>query len=51
VITRDPSGTERTRFEVTKIEKTSLPDSLFSTEGYTEFQMPNLPGGLNPFKR
>ena len=54
VITRDAGGAEKMRLEVTKIEKTSLPDALFSTEGYTEFQIPGfgggLPGGLNPFK-
>lgn len=54
VITRDASGAEKMRLEVTKIEKTPLPDALFTTEGYTEFQIPGfgggLPGGLNPFK-
>jgi hypothetical protein len=53
-ITRDASGAEKMRMEATKIEKTPLPDALFTTEGYTEFQIPNfgggLPGGLNPFK-
>jgi hypothetical protein len=50
VITRDAGGAEKMRMEVTKIEKTSLPDALFSTEGYTEFQIPGFGGGLNPFK-
>jgi hypothetical protein len=54
VISRDAGGAEDMRLEVTKIEKTSQPDALFTPEGYTEFQMPGfgggLPGGLNPFK-
>lgn len=53
-ITRDAKGAEKTRMEVTKIEKASLPESLFSAEGYSEFQIPGfgsgLPAGLNPFK-
>ena len=52
-ITRDAAGKEKSRFEVTKIERTSLPEALFSTEGYTEFQMPGFGGGLptggNPY--
>ncbi|MDD2763226.1 MAG: DUF4412 domain-containing protein [Opitutaceae bacterium] len=55
VITRDTGGREKTRLEVTKIEKIALPDTLFTPEGYSEFQIPGLggglPGGLNPFKR
>ena len=50
VITRDAGGAEKMRMEATKIEKTSLPDALFSPEGYTEFQIPGFGGGLNPFK-
>jgi|GEM_PF-707249 len=54
VITRDARGAEKMRMEVTKIEKTPLPEALFTTEGYTEFQIPGfgggLPGGINPFK-
>lgn len=50
VITRDAGGAEKMRMEVTKIEKTPLPDSFFSPEGYTEFQIPGFGGGLNPFK-
>ncbi|MBS0663885.1 MAG: DUF4412 domain-containing protein [Verrucomicrobia bacterium] len=42
VVTRDAGGTETARMEVTKIEKGSLPDSLFSTDGYTEFKMPDM---------
>ena len=49
VVSRNAKGAEVTRMEVTKIEKTSLPDSLFSTDGYSEFKMPDF-GGLNPFK-
>jgi len=51
VVTRDAKGVEQSRMEVTKIDKTSLPDSLFSTEGYSEFQMPGFGGGFNPFGR
>ncbi|MDB6127250.1 MAG: hypothetical protein JWM35_1146 [Verrucomicrobia bacterium] len=49
VVGHNTKGGETTRMEVTKIEKTSLPDSLFSTDGYTEFKIPDF-GGLNPFK-
>ena len=51
VVTRNAKGAEKSRMEVTKIEKTRLPDSLFSTEGYSEFQMPDFGSGFNPFKR
>jgi hypothetical protein len=54
VISHGAGGAEKMRLDVTKIEKTSLPDSMFTAEGYSEFQMPNLgglPGGMNPFKR
>ncbi|MFA5056567.1 MAG: DUF4412 domain-containing protein [Opitutaceae bacterium] len=55
VVTRDAGGREKTRLEVTKIEKAALPDALFTPEGYSEFQIPGfgggLPGGLNPFQR
>lgn len=40
-ISRDKKGREKSRMEVTKIDKVSIPDSTFTTEGYTEFQMPN----------
>jgi hypothetical protein len=52
VVTHDASGAETARMEVTSVEKTSLPDSLFSTEGYTEFSIPGMggTGGFNPFK-
>ncbi|WP_404423036.1 DUF4412 domain-containing protein [Nibricoccus sp. IMCC34717] len=46
VVTVSAKGKELSRMEVTKIEKTALPDSLFSTEGYTEFQIPGFGGGL-----
>jgi hypothetical protein len=46
VVTLTPKGKELSRMEVTTIEKTALPDSLFSTAGYTEFQMPGFGGGL-----
>lgn len=43
VVTHGKDGGETMRMEVTSVEKTSLPDSLFSTDGYTEFSMP---GGM-----
>jgi len=46
VVTHNADGAETTRMEVTSVEKTSLPDSLFSTDGYSEF---SFPGGMNPF--
>ena len=46
VVTHDKDGAETMRMEVTSVEKTSLPDSLFSTDGYSEF---SFPGGMNPF--
>jgi hypothetical protein len=51
VVTRDTNGVEQSRMEVTGVEKMRLPDSLFSTEGYDEFQIPGFGGGFNPFKR
>jgi len=51
VVTRDASGSEKGRMEVTRIEKTALPDSLFSTDGYTEFKIPGFGGGFNPLGR
>ena len=50
VISHDADGTEKMRMEVTSVEKGPVSDSLFSTEGYSEFQMPDF-GGMNPFKR
>jgi len=50
VVTHAKDGAETMKMEVTKVEKTSLPNSLFSTDGYEEFQMPNM-GGFNPFKK
>jgi hypothetical protein len=47
-VVRDKSGAEKSRFEVTKIERTSLPESLFSTDGYSEFKIPGF-GSMNPF--
>lgn len=50
-VTVDKNGKEKSRMEVTKIQKESLPDSVFSTDGYSEFQMPSFGGGgMNPFK-
>ncbi|MDX2186372.1 MAG: DUF4412 domain-containing protein [Opitutaceae bacterium] len=46
VVTLNAKGKETSRMEVTKIEKASLPASLFSTEGYSEFQIPGFGGGL-----
>jgi hypothetical protein len=51
VIGHDKNGNEISRMEVTKVEKGSLPDSLFSTDGYEEFKMPDFGGAFNPFKR
>lgn len=51
MVTRDADGTEKMRMEVTSVDKTPLPDSLFSTDGYSEFQIPGMGGGFNPFKQ
>ncbi len=51
VVGHDAKGAETTRLEVKKIEKGPLPDSLFSTDGYTEFKMPDLGDMFNPLKR
>ncbi len=51
VVTRDAKGAERSRMEVTKIDRTPLPDALFSTDGYAEFKMPDFGGAFNPFKQ
>lgn len=45
VVSYNKSGKEETRMEVTSVERTSLPDSLFSTDGYQEFNM----GGFGGF--
>ena len=51
VVTNDANGKESLRMEATKIEPTSLPDSMFvPPPGYQKFEMPDL-GSLNPFKR
>jgi len=47
MVMRDASGVEQTRMEVTSVDKTPLPDSLFSTDGYSEFQIPGFGGGFN----
>ena len=44
MVTRDADGTEKMRMEVTSVDKTPLPDSLFSTEGYSEFSIPGMGG-------
>ena len=46
VVSHDADGAETMRMEVTSIDKTPVSDSLFSTEGYSEF---SFPGGMNPF--
>jgi hypothetical protein len=51
VVTHSKDGAETMKMEVTSVEKTSLPNSLFSTDGYTEFQMPDFGGAFNPFKK
>lgn len=51
VITRDSAGKEKSHLEVTKVEKLAVPDSTFSTDGYTEMNLPAFggAGGGNPF--
>jgi len=49
VVGHDTNGAESMRMEVTSVDKGPVSDSLFSTEGYSEFQMPDM-GGMNPFK-
>ncbi len=53
VVTHGKDGGDTMRMEVTSVEKTSLPDSLFSTDGYSEFSISGFGGGggFNPFKR
>lgn len=66
VTTHDNDGDLVSQMEVVKIDKTSVSDSAFSTEGYSEMQMPFGPGGagkrassglgdklkgMNPFSR
>jgi hypothetical protein len=46
VVTHGKDGGETMRMEVTSVDKTPLDDSLFSTDGYSEF---SFPGGMNPF--
>ena len=44
-------GGETMRMEVTKVDKSPVPASLFSTEGYSEFSIPGMGGGgFNLFK-
>jgi hypothetical protein len=51
VVTHDAKGAETARMEVTSVDKSPVSDSLFSTDGYTEFSMPGMGGGgFNPFK-
>ena len=53
VVTHGKDGGETMRMEVTSVDKTPLPASLFSTDGYTEFSIPGMGGGggFSPFKR
>jgi len=52
VVGHDKGGAETMRMEVTRVDKSPVSDALFSTEGYSEFQMPGFgTGGFNPFKR
>jgi hypothetical protein len=44
VVTHSADGAETMRMEVKSVEKTSLPDSLFSTDGYSEFSIPGMGG-------
>lgn len=52
VVTVDAKDRERDRMEVTKVDKGSVPDSVFSTDGYKEFKIPGFggAGGMNPFQ-
>ncbi len=45
VVTHDKGGKETMKMEVVRIDKSPVPDSAFSTEGYQEIKMPSL-GGL-----
>jgi len=51
VVSHDAKGKDVFKMEATKIQPTSLPDSLFvPPEGYKKFTMPDF-GSLNPFKK
>lgn len=51
VVSRDSRGRETSRIEATKVERGSLPASLFQPPAdYERFQLPSL-GDLNPFKK
>jgi len=51
VVTHDTGGAETARMEVTSVDKSPVSDSLFTTDGYTEFSIPGMgAGGFNPFK-
>jgi len=45
VVSHGTDGGETMRMEVTKVDKTPVPASLFSTEGYSEFSIPGMGGG------
>jgi len=49
VVEMDPEGKERSRMEVTKIEKKKLDDALFAVPaGYKKFEIPPIGGGAIP---
>ena len=51
VVSHGTDGGETMRMEVTKVDKSPVPASLFSTEGYSEFSIPGMGGGgFNLFK-
>lgn len=48
IVTIDKDGKEGMHMEVTKITPETVPDSAFSAEGYTEFNMGGMMQGLMP---
>jgi Domain of unknown function (DUF4412) len=42
VVSHDTNGAETMRMEVTSVDKGSVPDSLFSIDGYSEFSIPGM---------
>ena len=51
VVSHGTDGGETMRMEVTKVDKSPVPASLCSTEGYSEFSIPGMGGGgFNLFK-
>lgn len=46
VVSRNKKGDETSRLEVTKVEKTSIPDKVFSLDGYQEFNLGSMMQGM-----